>query len=172
VQAGFDTLFSKGLLSALDKLPVEVFSRPLTIAVEPGDTEQVLFCRVYDAAGQPVFAPYEEPINWQQIALRVARKISPDTPELEIKQQPAISPEPLEQEVADPAGEWEIEPFDASEVIAKISVEMGRAGWDKKRGSEYLQRRYGKKTRAELEPHELRSFLRHLEKQASAQNLV
>jgi hypothetical protein len=45
IQAGFDTLFGKGLLHTLAKLPENAFRQPVMIAVEPGDTEQVLFCR-------------------------------------------------------------------------------------------------------------------------------
>jgi hypothetical protein len=77
IQAGFDTLFAKGLLYTLSKLPVEAFQQLITIAVEAGETEQVLFCRIYNpATGNLVYAPYPNEVNWQAIAQRVVDKIN------------------------------------------------------------------------------------------------
>jgi hypothetical protein len=77
VQSGFDTLFARGLVYTLSKLPTEVFRQPITIAVEPGDTEQVLFCRIYNpSSGQAVFAPYTEQVDWQTVTQRAIAKIA------------------------------------------------------------------------------------------------
>ncbi len=77
IQSGLETLFAKGLVHTLSKLPVTSFNKPITIAVEPGDTEQVLFCRVYNpATGLAVYAPYTEPVNWQQVIARATSKIN------------------------------------------------------------------------------------------------
>ena len=77
IQSGYETLFAKGLVYTLSKLPVTSFNKPITIAVEPGDTEQVLFCRVYNpVTKQAVYAPYTEPVNWQQVIARVTSKIN------------------------------------------------------------------------------------------------
>lgn len=77
IQSGYETLFTKGLVYALSKLPIAAFSQPITIAVEPGDTEQVLFCRIYNpVTGQSVYAPYTEPVNWQHTIARAASKIN------------------------------------------------------------------------------------------------
>jgi hypothetical protein len=73
IQAGFETQFARGLLYSLHQLPD--LSRPITIAVEAGDTEQVLFCRVYQS-GQAVFAKYSEVEDWAAIAAAVAKKLS------------------------------------------------------------------------------------------------
>jgi hypothetical protein len=76
IQAGFDTLFSKGLLYTLAKLPIEAFRQPITIAVEPGETEQVLFCRIYNpATGHSVYAPYPDEVDWQSVSQRAIEKI-------------------------------------------------------------------------------------------------
>lgn len=76
IQSGLETLFAKGLVYTLSKLPVAAFTQPITIAVEPGDTEQVLFCRIYNpATGQAVYAPYTEPINWQEVTARAIAKL-------------------------------------------------------------------------------------------------
>jgi hypothetical protein len=47
-------------------------------------------------------------------------------------------------------------------------VEIERIGWSRKRGSEYLQKTYGKKTRGELDDVELVSFLSYLKAHPSS----
>lgn len=77
VQAGYETLFARGLLYTLSKLPINAFTQPMTIAVEPGDTDQVLFCRIYNpATGQAAYAPYAEKTDWQQVTQRAISKIN------------------------------------------------------------------------------------------------
>jgi hypothetical protein len=76
IQAGFDTLFAKGLMYTLSKLPADVFQNPITIAVEPGDTEQVLFCRIYNpSTSKPVYAPYPDEVDWAATSQRAIAKI-------------------------------------------------------------------------------------------------
>ena len=70
-------MFSKGLLYAISKLPITAFKQPITIAVEPGDTEKVSFCRIYNpVTGQSVYAPYTEPVDWQNVIARATSKIN------------------------------------------------------------------------------------------------
>ena len=77
IQSGLETLFAKGLIYTLSKLPIAAFTQPITIAVEPGDTEQVLFIRVYNpVTGIAVYAPYTEPVNWQDVIARATSKIN------------------------------------------------------------------------------------------------
>jgi len=76
IQSGYETLFAKGLIYTLATLPVVCFNKPITIAVEPGDTEQVLFSRVYNpVTGIAAYAPYNEPVNWQHTIARAISKI-------------------------------------------------------------------------------------------------
>ena len=76
IQAGFDTLFAKGLLFTMAKLPADAFRQPIMIAVEPGDSEQVLFCRIYNPAnGKSVYAPWPDDTDWQATAQRAILKI-------------------------------------------------------------------------------------------------
>ena len=76
IQSGLETLFAKGLIYTLATLPVVCFNKPMTIAVEPGDTEQVLFSRVYNpVTGRAAYAPYNEPVNWQHTIARAISKI-------------------------------------------------------------------------------------------------
>jgi hypothetical protein len=76
IQAGFETIFARSLLHTLAKLPADAFRQPIMIAVEPGDTEQVLFCRIYNpATGKSVFAPWPEDTDWHATAQRAIHKI-------------------------------------------------------------------------------------------------
>ncbi len=76
IQSGFETLFAKGLLHTLAKLPTEAFRQPIMIAVEPGETDQVLFCRIYNpATGKSVFAPYPDDTDWTATAQKAVSKI-------------------------------------------------------------------------------------------------
>jgi hypothetical protein len=102
IQAGFDTLFAKGLLFTLSKLPPQVFRQPITIAVEPGETEQVLFCRIYNpSTGNSVYAPYPDDVDWASVTQRVISKIeqgkggsSVESPKIAAQVNPASNPEP------------------------------------------------------------------------------
>jgi len=76
IQSGADTLFAKGLLYTLSKLPADAFKRPITIAVEAGETEQVLFCRIYNPiSGSAVYAPYPDDTNWESVTHRALAKV-------------------------------------------------------------------------------------------------
>ena len=64
------------MLYTLSKLPITTFTKAITIAVEPGDTDPVLFCRIYNpVTGQSVFAPYPENTDWQKVTARALAKI-------------------------------------------------------------------------------------------------
>ncbi len=77
IQAGIETLFGKGLLFTLSKLPASALNQPITIAVEAGETEQVLFCKIYNpATGNSVYAPYPEDTNWADVAARAIAKVN------------------------------------------------------------------------------------------------
>lgn len=92
IQSGLETMFSKGLLYTLSKLTIATFTQPMTIAVEPGDTEQVLFSRVYNpATGQVIYAPYTEPVNWQGVIARAISKIDAAHGRVEQTEQPVRS---------------------------------------------------------------------------------
>jgi hypothetical protein len=151
IQSGHDTLFARGLIWMLSKIPVAAFRQPITVAVEAGDTEQVLFCRIYNpATGEAVFAPYPEVVNWGQVTQTAIDKIQ--------QAHNKISQAPAQQVELKPVPEK----LDLSDAISAIPVEMERIGWTKKQGSAYLQETYGKKTRAELDDDEMFEFLDYL----------
>lgn len=78
IQVGCDTLTFKSLLSALTK--VEDFTQPITIAPEPGDTEQVVFARVA-IDGEIIYAPYTEDTNWPDILQSLIDRLGGETPQ-------------------------------------------------------------------------------------------
>jgi hypothetical protein len=59
---------------------------------------------------------------------------------------------------------------DLSDIIAQTDVEMQRIGWGRKEGQEFLERRFQKKSRHQLNEAELREFLRYLKQQPSRLN--
>lgn len=62
IESGLDTQFSKGLIASLDALGGDI-SKPIVIEAEAGDTETVLFCRVY-LGGESVRTPKHEDIDF------------------------------------------------------------------------------------------------------------
>jgi hypothetical protein len=106
IESGLDTLFAKGLLYTLSKIPAESFAKPITIAVEAGETDQVLFCRIYNpVTGNSVYAPYPEQVDWVVVADRVIQKIgggvAPAEPQL-----PALPVAPRRPPLDNP-GDWD-----------------------------------------------------------------
>ena len=68
---------------------------------------------------------------------------------------------PLEPELPEPPAE----PEDLSDIIAQTDVQLRRIGWTAKEGREFLEQRFNKKSRHQLNEAELREFLRHLKQQ-------
>lgn len=77
LQSGADTLFGKGLLYTLSKLPASSFGFPVMIAVEPGTTDTVLFCKIYNpVTSEPAFAPYVDgEVDWVSVLSKVVAKV-------------------------------------------------------------------------------------------------
>ena len=74
LEAGYDSNFSKSLLSALSVITAPQLSQPLTIEVQAADSEEVLFCRVY-ANGELVFAPWDDSTTWKVVAKRAIANV-------------------------------------------------------------------------------------------------
>lgn len=90
IQSGYETLFGQGLLYLLASLPKSALKKPLTIAVEPGDTEQVLFCRIYNpSTGENAYFPFESrKVDWAAIVSKAQAKINADGPPEPEPEQP------------------------------------------------------------------------------------
>jgi hypothetical protein len=67
LESGFDSHFSKGLVSALASLESSALKQPITIEVQPAESEEVLFCRVY-SDGKLIYAPYDEQTDWTKLS--------------------------------------------------------------------------------------------------------
>lgn len=74
LEAGYDSNFSKSLLSALSVMTPQQLQQPITIEVQAADSEEVLFCRVY-ASGELVFAPWDESTSWKVVAKRAIANV-------------------------------------------------------------------------------------------------
>lgn len=76
LESGYDSHFSKGLLSAIAVTPqVQLQRHPITIQPQAGEDEAVLFCRVF-IQGQPIKAAYGEDTNWREVAQMAKQAVS------------------------------------------------------------------------------------------------
>lgn len=67
LESGFDSTFSKSLMSMLAVADVEGLRKPVSIEVQAADSEEVIFCRLY-VNGESVYAPYDENTHWKTVA--------------------------------------------------------------------------------------------------------
>jgi hypothetical protein len=68
IETGIETVFAKSLLTVLAQTPAATLKRPISITVQAGDSEKVLFCRVYDADGAKLMVnPYREDEDWGSV---------------------------------------------------------------------------------------------------------
>ncbi len=76
LESGLDSNFAKSALYTLSLIPTVKLKQPITIAVEPGESEEVLFCRIYNPfTGEAAFAPWDSDTNWEQVLQRAIQKI-------------------------------------------------------------------------------------------------
>ncbi|MGB3640012.1 MAG: hypothetical protein WBA39_20915 [Rivularia sp. (in: cyanobacteria)] len=69
LESGYDSHFSKCVLSAIASLDLERLKQPVTIAVAPGEDDNVLFARVY-MGSEYVKAQYSDNTNFREISKR------------------------------------------------------------------------------------------------------
>ncbi|WNZ24718.1 hypothetical protein HJG54_18965 [Leptolyngbya sp. NK1-12] len=74
LEAGYDSNFSKSLLSALSVLTPAQLQQPITIEVQAAESDEVLFCRVY-VNGELVFAPWDDSTSWKVVAKRAITNV-------------------------------------------------------------------------------------------------
>lgn len=74
LEAGYDSTFSRSLMSALAVVSWQRLQHPITIEVQAAESEEVLFVRVY-CSGEMVYAPYDEQTNWRQVATQAKRNV-------------------------------------------------------------------------------------------------
>jgi hypothetical protein len=74
LESGFDSHFSKCLLSAIAILTPHQLTQPVTIAVSPGDDDNVLFARVY-INSEYIKSPYSDVTDWRETSRKAIANI-------------------------------------------------------------------------------------------------
>ena len=67
LESGFDSHFSKCILSAIAILTQIQLQQPITIAVAPGDDEAVLFARIYSGS-EYIKVGYDSDTNFREVS--------------------------------------------------------------------------------------------------------
>jgi hypothetical protein len=137
IRSGRDSYFSKSLLLSLDDLTNEQLHQPLTIAVVPGD-KKVVFCTIYN------------PITYQAIKINWDEHNEIELQSLEQKVSHKINqiqkPEILQN--------TELRTI----IMAQTDTYLQQLGWNSEQGRRYLQQKYSKRSRQELNDRELVDF--------------
>ncbi|AKG23477.1 hypothetical protein [Calothrix sp. 336/3] len=141
IRSGRDAFFSKSLLLSLDNLNLEQLQKPITITVNPGE-KKVVFCTIYD------------PINYQAIDINWERHQDIDLTLLEQKILHKIS----KLTPGSTSNSSELRTM----IIAQTDKYLLELAWTKEQGRQYLQQKYGKRSRHQLTEVELLEFMIHL----------
>ena len=75
LEAGSESTFTKGFLSAIASLTPEQLHNPITIEAIPADGENVLFCAVW-LGTQKVYQPWDEQTNWREVAKKAKDNVT------------------------------------------------------------------------------------------------
>ncbi|MFQ4145660.1 hypothetical protein [Chlorogloeopsis sp. ULAP02] len=146
IRSGSDSYFSKSLLLSLDALTFEQLRKPITITVSPGE-RTIVFCAIYDPENYraiDVNWDGHKELNWQALGEKVSLKINhlhhSSQKHTEISERLTI------------AQLREI-------MMVKIDTYLAELGWTKEEGKQYLQQKYGKRSRHHLTETELLDFM-------------
>ncbi|MBD2441612.1 hypothetical protein [Nostoc sp. FACHB-110] len=151
IRSGSESYFSKSLLLSLNSLSYEQLLQPLTIAVSPGD-KAIVFCTIYHPVTyRSVGVTWDghQEIDWHVLGQKVSVKIN------SVKSTASAA-----REIA---SKTEIR----SDFIAKTDSYLSQLKWTPNQGREYLQQKYGKRSRHHLSETELIDFIDYLQKQIS-----
>ncbi|MFS0513804.1 hypothetical protein ACEYW6_03650 [Nostoc sp. UIC 10607] len=152
IRSGSESYFSQSLLLSLDVLTSGQLHNPLTITVSPGESN-VVFCKIYDPITYRsvdfLWDGYKE-VDWQALGQKVSLKIN----RIQNSNEEAI------QVYANTT---------ASEIhavlIAQSDTYLAQLNWTPEQGREYLQQRYGKRSRLQLTDTEILDFIDYLKLQ-------
>jgi hypothetical protein len=76
LEAGSESTFTKGFLSAIASLTLEQLrDHPITIEAIPADDDKVLFCSVW-LGSEKIFQPWDEATNWRAIAIKAKENVA------------------------------------------------------------------------------------------------
>ncbi len=156
IRSGSDTYFCKGLLLSLDILTFEQLRHPLTIAVSPGD-KKVVFCNIYDPVTyRSIGVSWDghREIDWQALGQRVSLKIN---------KIHDLNPDKNQSQAEIINNITTVESRDV--FIAKTDTYLAQLNWTPEQGKDYLQQRYGKRSRLQLTDTEILEFIDYLKLQ-------
>ncbi|OUL27563.1 hypothetical protein [Nostoc sp. 106C] len=152
VRSGSDSYFSKSLLLSLDALTAEQLHNPLTLAVSPGD-KTVVFCSIYDPVTyRSVGVSWDghREINWQALGQKVSIKINDNHSSKQERIQTFTNTTQSELHAV---------------LIAQTDTYLAQLNWSPEQGREYLQQKYGRRSRHHLSDTELLDFIDYLKLQ-------
>ncbi|WP_445635580.1 DUF932 domain-containing protein [Nostoc sp. DSM 114161] len=150
IRSGSESYFSQSLLLSLDILTCEQLRNPLTMAVSPGESN-VVFCTIYDPVTYrsiDVSWNGHKEIDWQALGQKVSLKIN---------SLQNFNQEPIQIST-------NTTPSEAHTVlIAQSDRYLAQLNWTPEQGREYLQQKYGKRSRLQLTDTEILEFIDYLE---------
>ncbi|MEH2197014.1 hypothetical protein [Nostoc sp.] len=152
IRSGSESYFSKSLLLSLDALTSEQLHQPLTIAVSPGE-KTIVFCTIYNPVTyRSVDFSWDghKELAWQALGQKVSLKIN------RIKN--------LNQETIQISANTTASEINAV-LIAQSDTYLAQLNWTPEQGREYLQQRYGKRSRLQLTDTEILDFIDYLKLQ-------
>ncbi len=156
IRSGSESYFSQSLLLSLDVLTSGQLSNLLTIAVSPGNSN-VVFCKIYDPVTYcSIGVSWEghREIDWQDLGQKVSLKINKIHNFNQDKNQ-------SQPETSDNIKT--VEPRDV--FIAQTDTYLTQLNWTPEQGREYLQQKYGRRSRLQLTDTEILDFIDYLKLQ-------
>ncbi|MEH2072910.1 MAG: hypothetical protein V7K57_00575 [Nostoc sp.] len=155
IRSGSESYFSKSLLLSLDALTSEQLHQPLTIAVSPGE-KTIVFCTIYNPVTyRSVDFSWDghKELAWQALGQKVSLKIN------RIKN--------LNQETIQISANTTASEINAV-LIAQSDTYLAQLNWTPEQGREYLQQKYGKRSRLQLTDTEILDFIDYLKLQLTS----
>ncbi len=152
IRSGSESYFSQSLLLSLDALIFEQMRNPLTIAVSPGESN-VVFCTIYDPVTYrsiDVSWNGHKEIDWQALGQKVSLKIN---------SLQNFNQEPIQISTNTTPSEVQ------TVLIAQSDRYLAQLNWTPEQGREYLQQKYGKRSRLQLTDTEILEFIDYLKLQ-------
>ncbi|MEH1884965.1 hypothetical protein [Nostoc sp.] len=155
IRSGSESYFSKSLLLALDALTSEQLHQPLTIAVSPGE-KTIVFCTIYNPVTyRSVDFSWDghKELAWQALGQKVSLKIN--------------RIQNLNQETIQISANTTASEINAV-LIAQSDTHLAQLNWTPEQGREYLQQKYGKRSRLQLTDTEILDFIDYLKLQLTS----
>jgi hypothetical protein len=153
IRSGSESYFSKSLLLSLDILSYEQLLQPLTIAVSPGE-KAIVFCTIYHPVTyRSVGVSWDghKEIDWQALGKKVSLKINgTKTANLQSSIEMSVNTNPSKVQ---------------AEFITESDTYLSQLNWTPQQGRDYLQQKYGKRSRHHLSDSEFLDFIDYLKLQ-------